>query len=269
MYIHMKMSAHRCGATARASVLLWVCCGMGAVGRDTGAGRATVGAAAARAWARGRWPAAVVLARPPLLPPRELGLRGGMQLDEMDFYPYSEESISVSGSDSGRYWDENFHLPKDIPLGVLGGPRNLSDVIGDIKQRLHGAKVADNGTDSAHRHPYTFREDYEQLPPSHTLYIRNLRESVDPRRMRALLYAVFSQFGEVIYLRVLRTKTIRGQAFVCFKELSMAVTAKSEVPPPAASLARVPTTHVCPTITDVPGEMVHICTMGRSMGFHF
>ena len=227
----------------KSMLALWVCCGLGAAGRDTGLGWVPTVPAAARASVRGRWLAEVVLARPPLLPKGELGLRGGMQHDEIDFYPYSEESISVSGSDSGRYWDENFHLPKHIPPGVLGGPRNLSTVIGEFEQRLHGATVADNGTDSAHRHPYTFHEEYEELPPSHTLYIRNLRESVNPRRMRALLYAVFSQFGEVIYLRVLRTKTIRGQAFVCFKELAMAVTAKREVPPPAPTLASAPTMH--------------------------
>jgi hypothetical protein len=153
-----------------------------------------------------------------------LELRGGMEM-----YPYSEQSLSASGSDSGAYWYENFEMPKVLPPGVLTGPRNLSDVIGSLQQRVDGQKVFDGGIDSAHTHPYIYREDYENLPPSHTLYVRNLRESVHPLRMRALLYAVFSKYGRIIYVRAIRTKTMRGQAFICYKELEDAVSARNEL----------------------------------------
>jgi hypothetical protein len=151
-------------------------------------------------------------------------LRGGF-----DVRPFSEESISVSGSDSGRYWYENFDMPKEVPPGVLGGPRNISDVLGSLEERINGEKVVDRGIDSAHKHPYTYHEQYQNLPPSPTLYIRNLRESVDPMRMRALLHAVFSKYGRIIYLRAIKTKTMRGQAFVCFKHLDSAVTAQRDL----------------------------------------
>ena len=134
-----------------------------------------------------------VVPRAPGLPSGLLRLRGGM--GGVEICGYSEVSISVSGSESGCYWDENFHLPKDIPPGVLGGPRNVSDVLGSLEARVEGQIVTDSGVDSAHRRPYLHHEEYDQLPPSHTLYVRNLRETVHPIRMRALLYAVFSQFG--------------------------------------------------------------------------
>lgn len=180
-----------------------------------------------------------------------LRLRGGM--GGVEICRYSEVSISGSGSESGCYWDENFHLPKDIPPGVLGGPRNVSDVLGSLEARVEGQIVTDSGVDSAHRRPYSHHEEYDQLPPSHTLYVRNLRETVHPIRMRALLYAVFSQFGHstlsqaqgressmpsvltvvksVIYVSCLKTKAMRGQAFVCFKHLDDAAKVSTAVVP--------------------------------------
>ena len=71
-----------------------------------------------------------------------LRLRGGGE--GLDVVPLSEESISVSGSDSGRYWEENFELPKGLKDEVLTGARkysNISEVFGDLEPRINGQKV--------------------------------------------------------------------------------------------------------------------------------
>jgi len=76
-----------------------------------------------------------------------LRLRGGVDRAAVDFYPFSEESISVSGSDSGRYWEDNFELPPALKGVRLPGPRdirdirNISDVLGAGEPRVSGQKV--------------------------------------------------------------------------------------------------------------------------------
>jgi len=45
-------------------------------------------------------------------------------------------------------------------------------------------------------------------------------------RMRALLHGAFKEYGDIIYVRALKTATMRGQAFICFKVLEQAVAAK-------------------------------------------
>jgi hypothetical protein len=76
-----------------------------------------------------------------------LRLRGGVDRAAVDFYPFSEEPISVSGSDSGRYWEDNFELPPALKGVRLPGPRdirdirNISDVLGAVEPRVSGQKV--------------------------------------------------------------------------------------------------------------------------------
>ena len=70
-------------------------------------------------------------------------LRGGVK-DGLMIMPLSDQSISVSGSDSGRYWEENFNLPDELKGVKLPGPRdirNISDVLGDYIRRASGDKV--------------------------------------------------------------------------------------------------------------------------------
>ena len=58
------------------------------------------------------------------------------------------------------------------------------------------------------------------------MYIRNLPESVKPARLRKLLNATLSEYGQILDIFVCRQKRVRGQAFVCFDELSSAIKAK-------------------------------------------
>jgi len=61
--------------------------------------------------------------------------------------------------------------------------------------------------------------------PNHTIYINNLNEKVKKEDLKKSLYAIFSQFGQILEIVALKTLKMRGQAFVVFKEISSATNA--------------------------------------------
>jgi len=61
--------------------------------------------------------------------------------------------------------------------------------------------------------------------PNHTIYINNLNEKVKKDDLKKSLYAIFSQFGQILDIVALKTLKMRGQAFVIFKEVPSAVAA--------------------------------------------
>merc|ERR1712029_757588 len=61
--------------------------------------------------------------------------------------------------------------------------------------------------------------------PNHTIYINNLNEKVKKGDLKKSLYAIFSQFGQILDIVALKTLKMRGQAFVIFKEVPSAVAA--------------------------------------------
>lgn len=61
--------------------------------------------------------------------------------------------------------------------------------------------------------------------PNHTIYINNLNEKIKKDELKKSLYAIFSQFGQILDILVSRGLRMRGQAFVIFKELSSATSA--------------------------------------------
>ncbi|KAI9090837.1 u2 small nuclear ribonucleoprotein B''-like protein [Phlyctochytrium arcticum] len=63
------------------------------------------------------------------------------------------------------------------------------------------------------------------IPPSQTLYIRNLNEKIQKEELRKSLYYLFSQHGRVLDVVALKTMKMRGQAFICFQSISSATTA--------------------------------------------
>ncbi len=63
------------------------------------------------------------------------------------------------------------------------------------------------------------------IQPNHTVYINNLNEKVKKEDLKKSLYAIFSQFGQILDIVALRTLKMRGQAFVVFKEVSSATNA--------------------------------------------
>lgn len=63
------------------------------------------------------------------------------------------------------------------------------------------------------------------IRPNHTIYINNLNEKVKKEELKKSLYAIFSQFGQIMDIVALKTLKMRGQAFVIFKEISSATNA--------------------------------------------
>jgi len=61
--------------------------------------------------------------------------------------------------------------------------------------------------------------------PNHTVYINNLNEKIKKEDLKKSLYAIFSQFGQILDIVALKTLKMRGQAFVIFKEISSATNA--------------------------------------------
>ncbi|CAN0903826.1 U2 small nuclear ribonucleoprotein B'' [Linum grandiflorum] len=60
------------------------------------------------------------------------------------------------------------------------------------------------------------------IPPNQTIYIKNLNEKVNKEELRRSLYCLFSQYGRILDVVALKTAKLRGQAWVCFSEVTAA-----------------------------------------------
>uniref|UniRef100_A0AC35U9U4 U2 small nuclear ribonucleoprotein B n=1 Tax=Rhabditophanes sp. KR3021 TaxID=114890 RepID=A0AC35U9U4_9BILA len=60
----------------------------------------------------------------------------------------------------------------------------------------------------------------EDIPPNHTLYINNLNEKLKKEKLKEALFAIFSQFGQIIDILVFKNLRMRGQAHIIFKEIT-------------------------------------------------
>lgn len=63
------------------------------------------------------------------------------------------------------------------------------------------------------------------IRPNNTIYINNLNEKIKKDELKKSLYAIFSQFGQILDIVALKTLKMRGQAFVIFKEIASATNA--------------------------------------------
>ncbi|XP_059834098.1 U2 small nuclear ribonucleoprotein B'' [Hypanus sabinus] len=63
------------------------------------------------------------------------------------------------------------------------------------------------------------------IRPNQTIYINNINDKVKKDELKRALYALFSQFGQIIDIVALKTMKMRGQAFVIFKEITCATSA--------------------------------------------
>lgn len=63
------------------------------------------------------------------------------------------------------------------------------------------------------------------IRPNNTIYINNLNEKVKKEELKKSLYAIFSQFGQIVDIVALKTLKMRGQAFVIFKEIQSSTNA--------------------------------------------
>ncbi|RNA43100.1 U1 small nuclear ribonucleo A [Brachionus plicatilis] len=58
--------------------------------------------------------------------------------------------------------------------------------------------------------------------PNHTIYINNLNEKIKKEELKKSLYAIFSQFGQIIDIVAKKHLKMRGQAFVIFNDINSA-----------------------------------------------
>ncbi|XP_067855785.1 U2 small nuclear ribonucleoprotein B'' [Heptranchias perlo] len=63
------------------------------------------------------------------------------------------------------------------------------------------------------------------IRPNQTIYINNINDKVKKEELKRALYALFSQFGQIVDIVALKTMKMRGQAFVIFKELTSSTSA--------------------------------------------
>uniref|UniRef100_A0A3Q2CX72 Small nuclear ribonucleoprotein polypeptide B2 n=1 Tax=Cyprinodon variegatus TaxID=28743 RepID=A0A3Q2CX72_CYPVA len=63
------------------------------------------------------------------------------------------------------------------------------------------------------------------IRPNHTIYINNINDKVKKEELKRSLYALLSQFGQIVEIVAMKTMKMRGQAFVVFKELTAATNA--------------------------------------------
>uniref|UniRef100_A0A0B6ZT56 RRM domain-containing protein n=1 Tax=Arion vulgaris TaxID=1028688 RepID=A0A0B6ZT56_9EUPU len=63
------------------------------------------------------------------------------------------------------------------------------------------------------------------IHPNHTIYINNLNEKIKKDELKKSLYAIFSQFGQILDIVAIKSLKMRGQAFVIFKEINSAANA--------------------------------------------
>ncbi|KAJ1935584.1 hypothetical protein FBU59_005339 [Linderina macrospora] len=63
------------------------------------------------------------------------------------------------------------------------------------------------------------------IPPSQTLYIRNLNDKVQKPVLKETLYSLCVSYGRILDIVALKTTKMRGQAFVVFSDIAAATTA--------------------------------------------
>ena len=59
-----------------------------------------------------------------------------------------------------------------------------------------------------------------------TLYVNHLNEKIKTDLLRENLYYLFSQFGDVLEINIRKSKKMRGQAFIVYKDINDATRAK-------------------------------------------
>lgn len=60
------------------------------------------------------------------------------------------------------------------------------------------------------------------IRPNCTIYINNLNDKIAKPELKRSLFELFSQFGSILDIVAMKTMKMRGQAFIVFKEISIA-----------------------------------------------
>ncbi|ESO12553.1 hypothetical protein HELRODRAFT_105398 [Helobdella robusta] len=64
-----------------------------------------------------------------------------------------------------------------------------------------------------------------EAKPNHTIYVNNLNEKIKKDELKKSLFAIFSQFGEILDIIARKTLKTKGQAFVIFKDINSSTNA--------------------------------------------
>ncbi|KAH7581123.1 U2 small nuclear ribonucleoprotein B'' [Nakaseomyces glabratus] len=72
----------------------------------------------------------------------------------------------------------------------------------------------------------TTRRKQTKTTPKNTLYIRNLNEKINTKRLRHGLFMLFSIYGEVLKVTI-NFKALRAQAFITLRSVEEASLAKA------------------------------------------
>ena len=64
------------------------------------------------------------------------------------------------------------------------------------------------------------------IPQNETLYVNHLNEKIKIDLLRENLYYLFSQYGDVLEINIRKSKKMRGQAFIVYKDINEATRAK-------------------------------------------
>lgn len=60
------------------------------------------------------------------------------------------------------------------------------------------------------------------IPPNQTVFVSNLSEKLKKDDLKSALYSLYSQFGPILDVNIMKTVKMRGQAFVVFESLTSA-----------------------------------------------
>ncbi|KAJ8903004.1 hypothetical protein NDN08_006320 [Rhodosorus marinus] len=106
----------------------------------------------------------------------------------------------------------------DSSTGAVGFPVNLP--------ASFAPGMGAGGYTAPDKIPTMIQLSNQNNEPIPTLYIRGLRQKTRVPAMKKLLREKFSAHGEIVCIRVARTMTMKGQAFVSFASLESAIAAK-------------------------------------------
>merc|ERR1719387_922850 len=68
--------------------------------------------------------------------------------------------------------------------------------------------------------------DYStSLPLNQTLYVSNIEDKIKTKGIKKILYEVFSQFGKILDVLVIKKLSLRGQAWIIFADILSATNA--------------------------------------------
>ncbi|DAZ92726.1 TPA: hypothetical protein N0F65_012509 [Lagenidium giganteum] len=62
----------------------------------------------------------------------------------------------------------------------------------------------------------------EDVPPNHTIYLKNPNDKIKQDRMKAAIYSSFSQHGKILEIVMGKARKLRGQAWVTFDDIPSA-----------------------------------------------